>query len=92
MITPKDDSKNAVTLPREESQPNPLPQTLPSGTLFIAVANGAQGEVTDTLLLKDGVYRGRARLTYASGKKPHECEARVLPELVDWRSYRSNLD
>ena len=77
-----------MPLPTEDSQPNPLPLTLPGGTRFSTSASNARGEVTDSLMLKDGVYRGRARMTYTTGQKAHDCEARVFPELVDWRSYR----
>lgn len=80
-----------MTPAREDSQPDPLPATLPCGTLFATGIASTRGEVSDTLLLKDGVYRGRARIHSLSGGKPDDREARVRPEMVDWRSYRANL-
>jgi hypothetical protein len=80
-----------MTLTSEDSQPDPLPKTLPGGTLFATDVAIAQGEATDTLVLKDGVYRGRARITFSTGAKPDNRESRVRPELVDWRSYRQNV-
>jgi hypothetical protein len=80
-----------MTLPSEDSQPDPLPKTLPGGTQFATDVPSARGEVTDTLVLKDGVYRGRARISFSTGARPDNREARVRPELVDWASYRQNV-
>ena len=80
-----------MTLPSEDSQPDPLPKTLPGGTLFATDVATARGEVTDSLMLKDGVYRGRARMSYSTGARSDTREARVRPEHVDWASYRQNV-